>query len=140
MSDSFVKFSESCRPGQVRVHTVKFMRAPLSTEEMDAYLKQLERMYEKKTQFYCIYDTTLINETVSWSYIMQQAHFMKAHKELTQKYMKMAVIICTSSLVTLTINAIFMMIPPSTEVEVVRTRSMALRYIQIHKRRHRQST
>ena len=120
---------------QNNVYVIKFLRIPKTDKEMTEYLNKLDTLYLPKKPFFCIYDTTNITETVPWEYISQQATFMKAHKELTRRYMVMAVIICTSPIIRFTINAIFLMIPPSTEVEVVGNMALAMRYINVRKRR-----
>lgn len=89
---------------------IKFMRKPENRDEVENYLKHVEKVYQycqEHNKVFCIFYDTVLMKGVDKAFTDQQIKFMRKYDQLTEKYMKRCCILLGNKALKIILNCIF---------------------------------
>lgn len=108
---------------------VSFTHLPRSDQEYAEFLENMSQLYAEKREFTMLFDTSQLG-MLPLSYLKDMARWISTHREDARAYLKKSAVLITSMPVRAFIRALFLVSPPTSELELFPTLAECVDYLQ----------
>ena len=109
---------------------VRFQGVPTCDGDINHYLDEMQKVYDKKEPFVVVYDTRGVG-MISPRYIQMQANFMRAKEQQTRHLLLRAAVVVSSQLTRTLLNMLFKVKKPACPLEVFEQMDVAMQYVSV---------
>ncbi|MDX2188407.1 MAG: hypothetical protein SFY32_00975 [Bacteroidota bacterium] len=112
---------------QLPIVVIDVQREPLSVEDFQVYLTEMEEMYKKHESVILIFDTEKA-KYLSGEFRILQGNWIKAHKHTIAKQAQHMIFIISSPIINMILKAILIIQPLPAPHKVVKSKEEAIEF------------